>query len=195
MPILPPIVHERLARCGERVFVDGLFPGATAELHVDDAIYTVTTGGSSHNFVVPQLNAGAVVRARQDGGTGFTPFSPSIVVENAFVPPEAAPSLPEEIGVCSQCVLVNHATPGSHLELRLQGNLAGEGVANRHGEACVAVDLQRGRAGGSLTARQVVCGASGPDTMRTLASLSPLPRPIIGDPIFGCQFAAHVAAH
>ena len=70
---LPPTVHERLARCSERVFVDGLVAGATVELHVDSAVFAATVNGGGHHFVVPPLTAGAVVQARQDGGTGFTP--------------------------------------------------------------------------------------------------------------------------
>jgi hypothetical protein len=184
---LPPTVHERLALCGERVFVDGLVPGATVELHVDSAILTTTTSGGGHTFVVPQLSAGAAVRARQDAGAGFTSFSPSVIVENAFVPPQAAPTLPDEIGVCSQCVFVSHATPGARLELRVGNALVGSGLASYHGDACVGVDLRDRRARETLTVRQVVCGAPGPDTGRTLATLTPLPRPVIGEPIFGCQ--------
>jgi hypothetical protein len=186
---LPPTVHERLARCGERVFVDGLVSGATVELHVDGAVFTDTVSGGGHTFTVPPLDAGAVVRARQDAGAEFTPFSPSVMVEDAFVPPEAAPSLPEVVGACSQCVFVTHATPGARLELRIADNLVGERVANRHGEACVGVDLRdrKGEPGAILTTRQVVCGAPGPDAAQALISLPALPRPVIGDPIFGCQ--------
>ena len=194
---LPPTVHERLARCGERVFVDGSAAGATVELHVDGAVFTATGSGGGKTFTVPPLTAGAVVRARQDVGAGFTPFSPSVVVEAAFVPPEAAPSLPEEVSACSQCVFVTHATPGARLELHVANTLVGEGIANRHGEACVDVDLRdlKGEAGAILRARQVVCDAPGPNTARTLVALPPtLPRPVIGDPIFGCQSRVPVSS-
>jgi hypothetical protein len=186
---LPPTVHERLARCGERVFVDGLVAGATVELHVDGTVLTQTASGSRRTFTVPPLNAGATVRARQDTGSGFTPFSPPVVVEEAFVPPEAGPSLPEVIGPCSQCVFVTHATPGASLELRTGGDLVGQGLADRHGNACIGLDIRRfkGEAGVNLLARQVVCGAPGPDTARALAQLPALPKPTILDPIFGCQ--------
>jgi hypothetical protein len=185
-----------LARCGERVFVDGSAAGATVELHVDGAVFTATGSGGGQTFTVPPLTAGAVVRARQDVGAGFTPFSPSVVVEAAFVPPEAAPSLPEEVSACSQCVFVTHATPGARLELNVANTLVGEGIANRHGEACVGVDLRdrKGEAGAILTARQVVCSAPGPATARTLVALPALPRPVIGDPIFGCQSRVPVSS-
>ena len=193
---LPPTVHERLARCGERVFVDGSAAGATVELHVDGAVFTATGSGGGQTFSVPPLTAGTVVRARQDVGAGFTPFSPSVVVEAVFVPPEAAPSLPEEVSACSQCVFVTHATPGAGLEIHVANTLVGEGIANRHGEACVGVDLRdrKGEAGAILRARQVVCGAPGPTTARTLVALPALPRPFIGDPIFGCQSRVPVSS-
>ena len=188
-------MHERVARCGERVFVDGLVAGATVELHVDAAVFTATTSGGSRTFTVPALNPGAVVRARQDAGAGFTPFSPAVIVEDAFVPPEAGPSLPEEIGACSQCVFVTHGTPGARLELHLGGELVGEGVASRSGDACVAIDLRERRAepGAILAARQIVCGVGGPVTTRALVGLPALPAPALGDPIFGCQNRVPVA--
>ncbi len=187
---LPPTVHERLARCGTRVFIDGVVPGATVELHVDAIVQTATVAGASRNFNVQPLTAGAVVRARQDVGAGFTPFSPPVTVENAFVPPEAAPSLPERIGVCSQCVLVTHATPGAGLDVRLDGDvLVGAGVADRHGDACVSIDLRRleGERIANLTARQVVCDAVGPWAERELMRLSGPAGPVFSGPIFGCQ--------
>lgn len=186
---LTPTVHERLARCGAGVFVNGLVPGSTVELHVDATVFAATAGGGGHTFTVPPLSAGAQVRARQDAGAGYTPFSPVATVEDAFVPPEAAPGLPEAVGACSQCVRVTHATPGARLELRIHGKLVGSGIAGRDGGACVGVDLreQRGEAGAVLTARQVVCGVDGPETARILTPEPPLPRPVIGDPIFGCQ--------
>jgi hypothetical protein len=187
--LLTPTVHERLARCGQRVDVDGLAVGATVELDVDGAVSTVVATGGDHRFTVPGLNAGANVRARQDAGAGFTPYSPTVTVEDAFVPPGAPPSLPEVIGACSQCVLVTHATPGAGLELRIGSNLVGSGVADSDGSACVGVDLraEKGKAGPVLLARQVLCGAGGPDAHRALAVQPPLPKPAIGDPIFGCQ--------
>lgn len=186
---LPPTVHERLARCNERIFVDGLVTGALAELRVDGAVFSAIAGSGQHTFTVPPLNAGAEVRARQDTGAGFTPFSASVFVEDAFVPPEAAPTLPEEIGACSQCVLVSHATPGAQIEIFVQNKLVGEGFANRHGAVCQRIDLRelRGERGAILTARQVVCGAEGPFTGRELVSLPSLPKPEIGEPIFSCQ--------
>jgi hypothetical protein len=186
---LPPTVYERLARCGERVYVGRLVQGATVELHVDNTVFTTTATSGNYTFSVPPLAAGVEVRARQDAGSGFTPFSPSIFVEQALVPPEAGPGLPELIGTCSQCVLVDHATPGATLELRVGGDVVGTGIADRHGASCVSVDLRKldGRREANLLARQIVCGADGPDTVRTLTLLPSLSKPAVGDPVFGCQ--------
>jgi dienelactone hydrolase len=193
---LPPTVHERLARCGTRVFVDGIVPGATVELHVDVAVHSASVTGTSRTFDVPPLSAGAVVRARQDIGGGFTAFSPSVTAENAFVPPEAAPTLPERIAVCSQCVLVTHATPGAFLDVRLdRDDIVGAGIADRHGEACVPVDLRRlqGNRVANLTARQILCGAAGPWVERTLMLLPSPTKPHIHPPLFGCQKVVSVS--
>jgi dienelactone hydrolase len=187
VPTLPPTVHERLARCAEQVFADGISTGATVELHIDNAVFPVNGTGQGHTFTVPPLTPGAVVRARQDAGAGFSAFSPAVTVEDAFVPPQASPSLPEEIGECSHCVFVSHATPGARLEVFAVNNPVGQGVANYRGEACISVDLRRARAGATLTARQIVCGAAGPLAARTLVALPHLPRPVLGDPLFGCQ--------
>jgi hypothetical protein len=62
MPItLPPTVHERLARCAEQVFVDGLVAGAKVELHVDNMVLTATATGGGHTFSVPpRITVGGV---------------------------------------------------------------------------------------------------------------------------------------
>lgn len=186
--LLPPTVHERLVRCAERVFVDGLVNGATVELHIDDSVFTATATGQSRNFVVPGLTPGSLVRARQDNGTGFSTFSPAVEVENANVPPEATPTLPEEIGVCSQYVFVHHATPGARIQLRVRSNPVGEGIANRNGVTCIKTDLRvRVEPGDALTARQIVCGEEGPLTSRVLVDLPALGQPVIAEPVFGCQ--------
>src|SRR5437867_2983978 len=112
MPTLCPTVHERLARCGTAVFVDGLVTGADAVLSVNGVECSITAPGGGYDFVVPPLNAGDTVLAKQDAGGGFTPWSPQVVVEDAAVPPDAAPRLPEEVGVCRQCVMVEGLVPG-----------------------------------------------------------------------------------
>jgi hypothetical protein len=191
---LPPTVHERLARCGEQVFVDGIVAGSTVELTIDAVTLTATVHSASHTFGVPPLTGGAVVRARQDTGAGFSVFSPPVVVENAFVPPESAPTLPDVVGDCSQCVQVTHATPGAQLELRIGGHLVGGGTADRHGNACAGVDLRdRQGSGSTLMGRQVLCGEPGPEAGKQLTSLLGMPEPFIGAPLFGCQSVVSVS--
>ena len=48
--ILPPTVHERLARCNERVFVDGIVPGALVELQVGTAVTSAVVASGGHTF-------------------------------------------------------------------------------------------------------------------------------------------------
>lgn len=187
--MLPPTVYERVAHCNERILVDGISSGALVELHIGTDIYSTVVAANSHAFAVPAVNAGDVIRSRQDDGSGFTPFSATVIVENAFVPPVAAPSLPEEIEVCSQCVRVTHVTPGALVELISEGELVGAGWANRHGAICVQVDLRelRGKPGAILRAQQTVCGAPGPFAERVLVAHDDIPQPSIGGPVFGCQ--------
>lgn len=63
MPTLAPTVHERLGRCGERVYVDGLVTGADVLLSVDGIEFPHAATGASHNFVVPALAPTAIVKA------------------------------------------------------------------------------------------------------------------------------------
>jgi hypothetical protein len=105
---LAPTIHERLARCGERVFVDGLVTGAEVVLSIDGVEFTHIATGAAHRFVVPPLKQFAFVKAKQDEGAGFSPWSPQVVVEPAEVPTNSAPVLPDEVGACSQCVHVTN---------------------------------------------------------------------------------------
>ncbi|HJQ33112.1 MAG TPA: hypothetical protein VJ866_13070 [Pyrinomonadaceae bacterium] len=186
---LAPTVHERLARCNERVYVDGLVTGAEVVLSVDGTTFSHIATGDGHTFIVPSLNAGAEVKAKQDSGTGFTPWSPAVIVEDALVPPQSAPVLPEVVGACSQCVHVSNVVPGSDVELRIGKDVVGKGTANSHGAVCVAVNLrkQKGEQGATLLARMIVCGAKGPDAARTLSAEPALPKPVVGSPLYGCQ--------
>ena len=93
MDTLVPTVHERLARCGTSVYVTGLTPGATVALSVGGATINAVAPGAAMNLTVPSLGTAAAVKARQDAGSGFTPWSPEVIVENAAVPPPAAPRL------------------------------------------------------------------------------------------------------
>lgn len=195
MPTLAPTVHQRLGRCGERVYVDGLVTGAEVVLSVDGVEFAHTATAHSHDFVVPALAPAAIVKARQDTGAGFSPWSPDVVVEDATVPPTSAPVLPDEVGACSQCVRVTNMVPGCGVELRIEGSLVGEGLTNRHGEACVGVDLTalKGRQGSTLRARMLVCGALGPRAARAITSEPPLPKPQVQGPLFGCQSVVGVS--
>jgi hypothetical protein len=191
---LVPTVHERLARCGLRVFVDGLVSGADVVLSIDgvDIMQTATGGGLT--FVTPSLAPLAVVRAKQDSGAGFTPWSPDVIVEDAVSPPVTTPVLPDDVGACSQCVLVTNMVPGCDVELRVGQDIVGRGTANSNGETCVGVDLRKlkGERGPTLLARMIVCGAAGPDGGRVISSELPLPTPQIIGPLFGCQSVVRV---
>jgi hypothetical protein len=185
---LTPLVHERLARCGTSVEVSGLVSGATVEVDVGGAVQTFSAGGADHAVTIAPLDPGDAVTARQDDGSGFTPWSPEVVVEDAAIPPVAAPLLPSQVGGCSQCVRVDGLVPGCEVELRQAGVVVGSRVANRNGWACIGVKLRGADSEiGLLTAEMKVCGATGPDSATAVLVDRGLPAPVVGDPVFGCQ--------
>jgi hypothetical protein len=185
--ILPPTVHERLARCGTRVLVTGLITGADV---------TVTVGGTSDSFVatgparsvaVPSLPGGDSVQAEQDDGSGPSGLSPPVVVEQVSLPPEAVPQLPSQVGGCSQCVHVGGLVPGCAVQLLQAEVVVGDSVANRHGNACIKVDLEMRDEVGQLNARMIVCGEDGPLATTPIVLDTVLPQPVVGSPLYGCQ--------
>jgi dienelactone hydrolase len=193
MTLLVPTVCERLARCGTSVYVGGLVPQATVIVSIDADEYTFTATASAQQFTVPPLAAGAKVKARQDDGSGFTPDSPVVVVEDALVPPTSAPLLPAEVGTCSECVQVKGVVPGCQVEISHAGALVGHAEANRFGAACVSVALGRVDASTPIQARMVVCGLPGPKSTTPLVLDSVLQiAPLIGAPLYGCQRAVPV---
>ncbi|TRW46615.1 alpha/beta hydrolase [Georgenia yuyongxinii] len=189
MAALTPTVLERVARCATQVHVNGLTTGAQVVLTVDGATFTGTAAGGGHMFDVPPLAADAVLTATQDDGSGPTPPSPAVIVEDAAGPPTSAPLFPAEVGACSQCVHLRGLVPGCEVQVRQAGNVAGTATADRHGEACVPVELRGSREdpGPALTAHMSVCGAVGPSSGAILLPDGPLPAPGVGGPLFGCQ--------
>jgi dienelactone hydrolase len=188
---LVPTVHERIARCNTSIFLDRLAPGAAVVLSIDGTELSGVAPGGQMNFPVPSLGGGERIRAKQDAGSGFTPWSPEVEVEDAFMPPVVSPHLPEEVGTCSQCVHVSGMVPGCEVELFLlsTGDIVGQGTTDRGGAACVGVDLSRLRGEGFdfLGARMLVCGQPGPDSATPITTNASLPQPVIGGPLFGCQ--------
>lgn len=187
---LTPTVHERLARCATTVRLSGLVAGATVEIDVAGALQQfIATGGVSYQ-AVPPLNADEIVRARQNTGDGFTPFSPGVVVEDAAVPPVSAPLLPSQVGRCSHCIRVDGLVPGSTVELFhetpvIGTTIVGSGEANRHGWTCVELPTAPFRE--TLSARAIVCGVEGPTASTPVVDDEGLPAPNVQEPLFGCQ--------
>ena len=196
MTTLTPTVHERLAQCGTQVYVSGLVAGADVQLRAGPNTQVFTASGGASNVTVNALQAGWEVAARQDAGQGFTPWSPAVIVEAVALPPDSAPILPPEIGACAQCIQLHGLVPGCTVELRQGNNVVGGGTANREGSGCFSLQLrsQREEGGGFLTARMIVCGQNGPQAATPIVAEPPmLPKPFIGDPIFGCQSVVPVS--
>jgi hypothetical protein len=191
MATLTPSVHELLARCGTRVYVDGLVAGADVVLTINGASQPAQTAGADGSlwFAVPPLQGGAAVQAKQDAGAGFTPLSPAVIVEDVLLPPNAPPTLPDAVGMCSQCVYVQGLVPECRVELAVGNQAVGQSIADLDGNVCIDVDLssQHDDAGNVLRARMRVCGQLGPEANSLLVPESALPKPVVGAPLFGCQ--------
>ncbi|WP_427017620.1 alpha/beta hydrolase family protein [Pseudarthrobacter sp. P1] len=188
---LVPAIHERIAQCTTSILVERLVPGAQLVVSVDGTEYSAVASGASVQLAVPPLAGGAVVRAKQDAGSGFTPWSADVEVEDALLPPITSPRLPEEVGACSQCVHVSGLVPGAVVELALQssGGMVGTGTADGAGTACVDVDLSanQGKGADVLGARIVVCGQPGPPSSAPVVASPRLAKPQVLGPLFGCQ--------
>ncbi len=188
---LVPVIHERIAQCTTSVLVERLVPGAQLVVSVDGTEYSAIASGSSVQLAVPPLAGRAVLRARQDAGSGFTPWSADVEVEEALLPPATSPRLPEEVGTCRQCVHVSGLVPGAVVELVLQstGGMVGTGTADGAGTACVDVDLSanQGKGADVLGARMVVCGQPGPSSSAPVTGRTRLEKPQVLGPLFGCQ--------
>ncbi|MCX6499643.1 MAG: hypothetical protein NTU93_12735 [Arthrobacter sp.] len=188
---LVPVIHERISECTTSVLVERLVPGAQLVVSVDGTEYSAVASGASVQLAVPPLNGRAVLRAKQDAGSGFTPWSADVEVEDALLPPDTSPRLPEEVGACSQCVHVSGLVPGADVELVLQstGGMVGTGTADGAGTACMDVDLaaNQGKGGDVLGARMVVCGQPGPSSSAPVTGRTRLERPQVLGPLFGCQ--------
>ncbi len=187
MPLLPPTVAERLARCGTRVLVTGLAASAevTVSVGADDHTFTATSG--SRTLIVPPLAAGVEVTARQQDAGGPSGSSAPVVVEEVALPPQARPELPGQVGMCAECIHVGGLVPGCDVEVFVLGAPAGEGVANRHGSACVKVDFELQGERGTLEARMIVCGDAGPLASTEIVGEGPLTAPTVAGPLYACQ--------
>lgn len=188
---LVPTVHERIARCNASVYLERLVPGAQVVLAVDGTEYSAVADAGTMPFPVPVLAGGELIRAMQDAGFGFTPWSPEVEVEDVALPPVVSPHLPSVVGACSECVHVTGLVPGSAVELFLAstGDIVGTSSADRVGAACVRVDLTQlgGEGFGFLGARMIVCGQTSPESSSPLVTEGELGKPEVVGPLFGCQ--------
>src|SRR5215831_1678325 len=126
MALLPPTVGERLARCGTRVLVWGVVPGATVDLRIDGAtVQTQVVNDSWFVFTLASgLNANQRVTARQTlAPDPASSDSPEVVASDVQLPP-APPRLAPTIFGCANCVYVDGVAPGATIRL-LTGDVDG----------------------------------------------------------------------
>jgi hypothetical protein len=182
---LPPTVGERLAKCGTHVDVWGVVPGAKVTLDVAGVQKTQPAGGTSMTFTIPGLNAGDKVRARQQVGSDTSEWSNRVITDDVKLPPN--PPLTEAtISSCAQCISAWGAAPGSRIEITLGGQKVAEGETSRTGLACMEA---KHKPSSSMQSKTITCGTPSPSVgnIGVYSSPSPLPAPIIVDPVFECQ--------
>ena len=95
--------------------------------------------------------------------------------------------LPTQVGNCSQYVKVDGLVPDCEVEVFQAGNLVGSGRTNRYGYTCMGIRLRGQDEAGTLSARMIVCGNSGPLGTTPIVTDGALPKPTIGSPLYGCQ--------
>lgn len=192
MPLLPPTVGERLARCGTRVWVFGVTPGSDVDLRRirpggETDVETITAEGTRALFELDRpLEANERISARQRVASDGSEWGNSVEVEDVMLPP-APPRTEPSIQRCGRCTLADGAPPGSTVELMQGGSVIGRGEINRHGWTCLRVE-EMPRSTSDLRARAVTCDQDSPPTGTIgVDDRSYLPPPVVVEPVFGCQ--------
>lgn len=200
MPTLSaPTIREPLYECSPYVVVYGYVPGATL------AIYAIPPGGGAparigggvsmspvgqvFGATVALMVAGARLYATQTLNADTSPPSPEIILQRAL--DLVAPRLDAPLLECARCMRVGGLLPGATAEVRDGAALLGRGdSAAESVHVRVAPPLQDGQL---ITARQTLCGVSGPDApgvgvgMTKEARRFLLPPPEVREPLYACQ--------
>lgn len=200
-----PNVWQPLYECAPQVVVTGYVPGATIDIYaippgpgspsrIGGGV-SVSATGQVFGVAVAKMVAGAKVYATQTYGGTTSPPSPDVILQSALsVDP---PLLPAPLLECARCVRVEGMLPGASAQVRDGVAVLGTGSAYS-GAAHVGVSPAL-VAGHTITARQVYCGAPGPDSPGL--SVGPvreerklvLPAPEVQDPLYACQQYAVVS--
>ena len=183
---LPPTVGERLARCGTHVEVWGIVPGADVTLEVAGAQQTLTVNSTAMTFTVGSLATNAGVRARQRVAADISDWSNVVLVEDVQLPP-SAPVTERTISGCAHCISAWGAAPGSRIEITHGSLIMAEGEISRSGVACMEMKFKP--ADLRWRSATITCGVPSPGkgNIGIYSSPSPLPPPVIVEPVFECQ--------
>jgi hypothetical protein len=184
--LLPPTVGERLAQCGTRVEVWGIWPGAEVTLTVNGGPQVVVVPGTAFTFSTGPLAAKAKVRAKQRLGPDTSEWSNEVIAEPVSLPP-SPPHMEPSSPRCVQSLFASGVTPGSKVEV-IQGLnvVAATGVAGREGSVCMPV-TQPPPTG--YTTQTTTCGTVSPNKghVKIDPPLSEIPAATIVEPVFECQ--------
>jgi hypothetical protein len=187
--LLPPTIGGRLAKCGSHVLVFGTMPGAEVDLKINNSIVdTETVNGTAFTFsLVNKLIAGDKVSAMQSLGSEKSEWSNEVLVEDVLLPPNSP--LTDVIPQCASCLSAWGVAPGSKVELEQDGDIIGDNIINRFGNACIGL---KKRPKNGLLSRTITCAVKSNDSkVKVKGSVKP-PRPSIGKPIFECQTYATI---
>jgi hypothetical protein len=195
MPLLPPTVGERLARCEREVEVWGIVPGSDVELLINHVVAdTRNVTGSGTTFSLgSNLLAGQIVTARQRQGAETSLESPHVEVGDVELPPPP-PRLAPSIYRCAHCIYADGMAPGSMVTLFQGDSIEGgmrqvaQAVVNRLGFACFSPGDNL-TIGIPVVGQATTCGINSTFSAPSALISAPgrFPAPHIRSPIFACQ--------
>lgn len=194
MALLPPRVVGPLSECSSGVKVEGQLTGADVRVYADGSLVGTATavGPSQIVTLTAALSAGAKVTATQTIGVESSIQSPDPVVVQAKPPAIPPVAFRTPIYQCGECLWLEGAVPGAHVEVHGNGGLRGSGDSY-DGNARLHLNMPIA-AGEILRSRQEACGDGGPDMPGPSPQLPVgedqrrrLPKPVVGAPLRECQ--------
>ncbi|KAJ9635063.1 hypothetical protein H2199_008549 [Coniosporium tulheliwenetii] len=183
----PPGVPYPLFECARCLIIDGMLPGATAQVREVPAVLGAMAafGGSVEVGVVPPLVAGHIVTSRQfycgvpGPDTAGVPVI-SIKKREQRLP---TPFIDPPLYACQQYVVIQGLTPGCDAELFVDG-LPKVGACSGGTSEAMWVTLAEGT---TITARQQFCGGTPRSNLSAGVVVQPaadIPRPAVRAPLY-----------
>lgn len=161
----------------------GLLANAQVTLEINGVPTTVVVAATARTFVVAALPPNARLRARQQLGVEQSEWSAEAIAEPVQLPPSppvTSPSIPR----CSQHIFASNVAPGSSVTVLHGSIVAASGVADRAGNACMAVTDPPPA---SYTTQTTTCGVVSPTGHIDVTPPPEISAPVVVEPVFECQ--------